>query len=82
MPSTQPAPLISSIAGAQPLDLGRERPLGRDDDLVGADGVRRDQRALEHLVRDRCAGCVRSLNVPGSPSAALTTTDVRSNVEQ
>ena len=42
--------------GPQPLGLGRERRLGGDDHRVGADGVGRDQRALEHAVRDRRAG--------------------------
>ena len=49
--AVEPARALDLVdRGAEPPDLDRERPLGRDDDLVGADRVRRDQRALDHLV--------------------------------
>ncbi len=51
MPSVQPAAPISSIAVVEPAALVGERRLGADDHLAGADGVRGDQRPLEHQVR-------------------------------
>ncbi len=71
--------LVDRLADAS--DDGRELGLGADEYLVGVDRMRGDQRAFEDL-DGLLSRIVRSLNVPGSPSAALTTTAAATSVDR
>ena len=55
-PSSRPGGLDLGDRPDEGVDRRRERLLHRDHDLVGADGVRRDQRSFDHAIGDSRRG--------------------------